>query len=302
MKSNVKKPKPGNVNHDDFQYVSVWFVPHTSWGQLKDQLTGLENRLAIKSRVQYVEQLSSKMSQILCSKDPWKMICGRTDCFPCISGKPGQCHVQNVLYYIQCLYCQEEGKVTVYIGKSGRTAIDRGQNHLQVLKNKDDTTPLVSHWLENHQGQEWAFKMAVIKTFESPLHRQATEGFHISQYKGDILLNKKGEWGNNLPPRLIIEDDQDCSQKNPSRSSVSPPTIKSKTKNPPAQPKKKVKLMDPPHSSEVQPGTIPDKNPESSKGQEPPMSPKVKKKSKLLGASAGPNPKLAGQRALVFNK
>ena len=48
--------------------------------------------------------------------------------------------------------------------------------------------------------------MTIIKVHDSALQRQVAEGFAIGTFKGDTLLNRKGEWGNNLPPKLIIEE------------------------------------------------------------------------------------------------
>ena len=48
--------------------------------------------------------------------------------------------------------------------------------------------------------------MKVTRIHDSALQRQVEEGFSIGNYKGDTLLNRKGEWGNNLPPKLIVED------------------------------------------------------------------------------------------------
>ena len=146
-----------------------------------------------------------------------------------MSGKGGQCLTQNILYQVECLHCQEEGKKAKYIGESGRTAYDRGQNHLQALEAKDDSNPLVAHWLENHQGQDWKFNMSVLKVFDTPLQRQANEGFQIANFKGDVLLNRKGEWGNNLPPKLVIDDSQETS----GTSNIKVKEVNRKTRNPP---------------------------------------------------------------------
>ena len=48
--------------------------------------------------------------------------------------------------------------------------------------------------------------MTIIKVHDSALQRQVAEGFAIGNFKGDTLLNRKGEWGNNLPPKLVIEE------------------------------------------------------------------------------------------------
>ena len=94
---------------------------------------------------------------------------------------------------------------THYYGESGRTVYDGGQNHWRDLENKCEENPMVIHWMEHHQEvTEWKeiFKMRVLKTFPSALRRHSFEGFKIGNYKGDIPLNRKGEWGNNVPPQV----------------------------------------------------------------------------------------------------
>ena len=83
---------------------------------------------------------------------------------------------------------------------------DRGCDHYKALENRDPKNPIAKHWLEEHQGTEWEFKMTVKEVHDSPLMRQSTEGYQIANFKGDLLLNQKGEWGQNLPPKLVIED------------------------------------------------------------------------------------------------
>ena len=48
--------------------------------------------------------------------------------------------------------------------------------------------------------------MEVTRTFDTPLQRQATEGYKISNYRGDIVVNRRGEWGCNMPPQLQVLD------------------------------------------------------------------------------------------------
>ena len=60
--------------------------------------------------------------------------------------------------------------------------------------------------MNSHQGVEWKYSMKVTRIHDSALQRQVEEGFSIGNYKGVTLLNRKGEWGNNLPPKLIVED------------------------------------------------------------------------------------------------
>ena len=48
--------------------------------------------------------------------------------------------------------------------------------------------------------------MKILSSHRTPLSRQIEEGHRISSFKGEEILNRKGEWGENLPPRLVVED------------------------------------------------------------------------------------------------
>ena len=48
--------------------------------------------------------------------------------------------------------------------------------------------------------EEKSFTMTVDQFIPTPLWRQATEAHKIAQSRADIIMNRKGEWGENLPP------------------------------------------------------------------------------------------------------
>ena len=50
--------------------------------------------------------------------------------------------------------------------------------------------------------------MSVVKSHKLALMRQAHEAVLILRFEGHELLNRKGEWGSNLPPALIIEGEE----------------------------------------------------------------------------------------------
>ena len=106
-----------------------------------------------------------------------------------------------------CRICTNEGreKQTVYIGESARTPFDRGAEHLKLMEREDKESPAVEHTMEMHPGQETSFSMEVISLPKTTLPRQAMEGHHIRLNEGQNLINRCGEWGQNLPPKMIIE-------------------------------------------------------------------------------------------------
>ena len=183
---------------------------------------------------------------------------------------------KNITYQITCQLCSEEGRTSQYIGESDSTSYDRGGDHLKALNSKDETNPLVEHWQNSHQGVEWRYTMKVTKVHDSALQRQVEEGFSIGNYRGDTLLNRKGEWGNNLPPKLIVED---SSQERAATSSqqvkqVSQESRKNKISTggaESAQVKKRPRMA----PQDVQEGTIPSKTEPENENE--PSAPRVKK-------------------------
>ena len=188
------------VGRDDRQTESVYFIPYTPGGRLRKELTEMERRLDYSKKVKYVEKLGPAIKDML-GGDPFKDNCGRMNCFPCRSGNIGRCMGQNATYEITCQICQiEKGKKTSYIGETARTPFERGADHLGDLKNWRMSNALVKHLAESHPGRGWDhFSMKVLNTHRSPMERQIKEGQLISNYKGDEILNQKGEWGQNLP-------------------------------------------------------------------------------------------------------
>ena len=47
--------------------------------------------------------------------------------------------------------------------------------------------------------------MSLVRVLTRPLERQAMEGLLISNFKGTAIMNSRGDWGQNLPPEIIVE-------------------------------------------------------------------------------------------------
>ena len=67
----------------------------------------------------------------------------------------------------------------------------------------------MKHWQECHGEKEWSYEMKLVGSHKTPLPRQIMEGHLISTFEGHEILNRKGEWGENLPPKLVVEDQRD---------------------------------------------------------------------------------------------
>ena len=114
--------------------------------------------------------------------------------------------MQGVVYKVSCLICLESDRKTDYIGESARTAFDRGGEHWAAIRRGDQSNPMVEHMSDHHPEEEARFQMRVVSLHKSPLVRQSEEGRMIDSYKGDMQLKRKGEWGNNLSPNLMVEE------------------------------------------------------------------------------------------------
>ena len=62
---------------------------------------------------------------------------------------------------------------------------------------------------EFHRGEEPEYTMKLVEYSVLPLQRQAKEGHLIGNFKGGILMNRKGEWGQNLPPKLVVDGEEE---------------------------------------------------------------------------------------------
>ena len=76
-----------------------------------------------------------------------------------------------------------------------------GLEHLRAIEKLDVESPLVEHHCEDHQGETPEFQMKVLSFHNRPLSRQVEEAHLIDGFKGHKTMNRKGEWGQNLPPQ-----------------------------------------------------------------------------------------------------
>ena len=172
---------------------TAMFIPITKNSRLKNMLQEEERKHKGFGTVRYVERGGTTIERLLHTKDPWAGDCKRPDCFLCTTGKPGACMKQGLVYNIMCMICSENGRKTNYIGETARTCYDRGVEHLDAVRRGDEGHPLVEHQQKEHIDEPSRFQMKVERFQRSALVRQCTEGDMIANYKGDNLLNKKGE-------------------------------------------------------------------------------------------------------------
>ena len=94
-------------------------------------------------------------------------------------------------------------EVAQYKGETGKNGFERGKNHLKYLQKKDTKDSVL--WLNSlhdHQGREdIQYSMSVAGTIKNPLNQQIMERVQISNFKGDVLMNRKHELGGALLER-----------------------------------------------------------------------------------------------------
>ena len=78
--------------------------------------------------------------------------------------------------------------------------------HQKAYALKSEESVMHEHEKSDHQGQrvEWSMKSQGFP--KGNLKRQALEAHKIFLNEGNNLLNRRGEWGQNLPPRLEVDD------------------------------------------------------------------------------------------------
>ena len=99
---------------------------------------------------------------------------------------------------------QERGDSGTYYGETSRTAFERSLEHQALMEAGSLESPMVEHHQEAHPEEELKVAMEVVRLEPKPLHRKTLEGMKISEHKGGFLMNRRGEWGQNLPPKFGV--------------------------------------------------------------------------------------------------
>ena len=81
------------------------------------------------------------------------------------------------------------------------------REHLTLLDNHPEKSALADHVRDEHDGRPCSFKMRLVSKHFKPLERQCSEALQITEYKEGQVMNRRGEFGENLPPDFgILED------------------------------------------------------------------------------------------------
>jgi len=98
-----------------------------------------------------------------------------------------------------------------YIGKSHRSAYERGCEHVEGLLNIDERNHFLKHLVDVHptlKPNELELGMRVRKQFKNPLERQVGEAIAIREDKlnGYDLMNSKSEFHAAKIKRIAVKD------------------------------------------------------------------------------------------------
>ena len=236
-----KTSKKSNLTAEDSKkpvVKSVIFVPHTQNSELAKELREKETELEkiTGDKVKVVEKAGRKLEDILANGDPWRGLdCGRENCFLCntkhLTGKNKKqdCRKRNILYEIRCFSCEDEEiekiqelfseddkkrremeanlSVPKYVGESGRSAYERGFEHLNLLTSLNKKSFMLRHMLHKHEDkkfEEVKWGMFILKYQRSAFERQIAEAVAIEkESKTSEILNSKAEWNQCQLPRLV---------------------------------------------------------------------------------------------------
>ena len=96
---------------------------------------------------------------------------------------------------IHTLDCGE--KVAAYLGETGRNVFTRGLEHLESLESRNkDKSVLWIHSVYHHQRRVGErYSMRVSGRYKDSLVRKCMERIHITNFSGQVLINKKNEMG-----------------------------------------------------------------------------------------------------------
>ena len=119
-----------------------------------------------------VEKNGISITSLLQRSNPMReRNCRREDCFVCTSRGKGDFSRNNIVYEIKCNNCNSK-----YCGETAPNAYTRGKEHIKLLHEKEQNSPLWSHCLKEHNGHIQQFTMNVVRTFHrDSMMRQITE-------------------------------------------------------------------------------------------------------------------------------
>ena len=184
-------------------------------------------------RVKYQEAGGSVLSNAFSKNLGAGKECGRKECPVCTPAEAGtDCKVRNIVYESKCKLCnplptaqeymdiekeeyqnQPSGRPPppregIYIGESSRSIHERALEHVRDARTFSVKSHIVKYWMSSHPTLPTPPEMefTVTRRFKDCLSRQMSKALRINN-STDVLLNSKGEYGNNSVIRLVVQED-----------------------------------------------------------------------------------------------
>jgi len=101
-----------------------------------------------------------------------------------------------------------EERTFKYIGETSRSAHERGEEHLRVLRDLNPGSHFLKHVIQHHMEdpENVEFRMKILTSHFTAFSRQITEAVKINRNKGPFLLNSKSEYNRSSLPNIKVGD------------------------------------------------------------------------------------------------
>ena len=242
-----KKPRTSTQTQEEQEHQikpeskikAVMFVPFTPGSELAKLLRENEERIVklTNSKLKIVERAGVKLQDVLTKSNPWKGVdCQRSNCLLCHTKTKQEnaasqdCHKRSLIYETWCITCErleldkieeqdlgEHEKTELkrkikkykYVGETGRSAYERGWEHLNDLAQLRTSSHMLKHCIGVHENSDMGeiqFGMKVIQYSKSSFERQIRESVQIqAERKDHHLLNSRSEYNRCSVPRLSAQ-------------------------------------------------------------------------------------------------
>ena len=184
---------------------SVIFVPATPGSKLRKKMEEEIRKRSFKIRI--VEKAGVSLKRKLQRSNPFKKKkCDRENCLVCTTGGKGPCDAMGVNYELVCEDCENDNKVSKYVGQTSHSAFTRGKEHRGDLAGMRDSSKMAQHQRDKHGGLQTSFRMDVVGVYgEDTMLRQIAEAVRINNTPDRQLINTREEWNYIQLPNVALE-------------------------------------------------------------------------------------------------
>ena len=132
-------------------------------------------RARLEESVAIIEIPPNTLRRQLVRNRLYGRLCETANCVICPSGRDGDCMSSGTIYLISCGTCGDE-----YIGETGRPLCIRIKEHLDGKRKARQGTPLGTHRIQKHSGDDFDIKVAILARDTKTPTRKLLEAFWIN--------------------------------------------------------------------------------------------------------------------------